>query len=119
MSLHKMSQVFLPGHDIAACRIHEVHHCLRPALQPKQLRIKAEFLLFVTHSILWKYEGCWYPSGTKELQQKNYIQRKESERKRREMFDDALDKFKRGDIETVCDHTWQAAYAMRCGSQFT
>jgi hypothetical protein len=32
------------------------------------------------------------------LQARNYVTRKEQERKRRELFDDALDKFKGGDI---------------------
>ena len=35
------------------------------------------------------------------MQSRNYISRKENERKRREMFDDALDKFKGKDIEGV------------------
>lgn len=35
------------------------------------------------------------------MQSRNYISRKENERKRREMFDDALDKFKAKDIEGV------------------
>ena len=43
--------------------------------------------------------GGNYGVGTKELQQKNYIQRKEAERKRRELFDDALAKFNAGTIE--------------------
>ncbi len=38
-------------------------------------------------------------AGTKEIQARNYVQRKEAERKRRELFDDALVKFKKGDIE--------------------
>jgi hypothetical protein len=39
-------------------------------------------------------------AGTKEMQARNYAQRKESERKRRELFDDALAKFKAGDIQS-------------------
>lgn len=35
-------------------------------------------------------------SGTREVQTRNYIMRKELERKRREMFDDALSKFRSG-----------------------
>lgn len=48
----------------------------------------------------WKTErrGGNYGAGTKEMQARNYVARKEQERKRREMFDDALDKFKAGDI---------------------
>lgn len=43
--------------------------------------------------------GGNYGSGTKEMQERNYIARKESERKRRELFDDALRTFKSGKIE--------------------
>ena len=35
------------------------------------------------------------------MQTKNYISRKETERKRRELFDDALEKFQKKDIEGV------------------
>lgn len=35
------------------------------------------------------------------FQERNYIARKEAERKRRELFDDALSKFKKGKIEEV------------------
>lgn len=51
----------------------------------------------------WKKEraGGNYGAGTKEIQARNYVQRKENERKRREMFDDALAKFKENDIQ-VC-----------------
>lgn len=38
--------------------------------------------------------GGNYGAGTKEIQTRNYIDAKESERKRRELFDDALGKFK-------------------------
>jgi hypothetical protein len=49
----------------------------------------------------WKKEraGGNYGAGTKEVQQRNYVARKEAERKRREMFDDALAKFKSNDIQ--------------------
>lgn len=49
----------------------------------------------------WKQErsGGDYGAGTKEMQTKNYISRKETERKRRELFDDALEKFQKKDIE--------------------
>lgn len=49
----------------------------------------------------WKQErrGGNYGAGTKEMQARNYVQRKEAERKRRELFDDALVKFKKGDLE--------------------
>lgn len=48
----------------------------------------------------WKSErrGGNYGAGTKEMQARNYVTRKEQERKRRELFDDALDKFKAGDL---------------------
>ena len=48
----------------------------------------------------WRTErrGGNYGAGTKEMQARNYVARKEQERKRRELFDDALDKFKAGDI---------------------
>ena len=36
------------------------------------------------------------------MQQRNYVSKRESERKRRELFDDALDKFAKKDIEGVC-----------------
>jgi hypothetical protein len=39
------------------------------------------------------------PAGTKEMQARNYQQRKENERKRRELFDDGLVKFKSGDLQ--------------------
>ncbi|EFJ43470.1 hypothetical protein VOLCADRAFT_76718 [Volvox carteri f. nagariensis] len=50
---------------------------------------------------MWKKEraGGNYGAGTKEIQARNYVQRKENERKRREMFDDALAKFKENDIQ--------------------
>jgi len=40
----------------------------------------------------WKSErrGGNYGAGTKEMQARNYVARKEQERKRRELFDDAL-----------------------------
>ena len=37
------------------------------------------------------------------MQTKNYISRKETERKRRELFDDALEKFQKKDIEGVSE----------------
>lgn len=43
--------------------------------------------------------GGDYGEGTREMQTKNYISKKENERKRREMFDDALEKFAKKDIE--------------------
>jgi hypothetical protein len=43
--------------------------------------------------------GGNYGAGTKEMQARNYIGRKEQERKRRELFDDALAKFNKSDIE--------------------
>jgi hypothetical protein len=50
---------------------------------------------------MWKKEraGGNYGAGTKEIQARNYVQRKENERKRREMFDDALAKFKENEIQ--------------------
>lgn len=38
--------------------------------------------------------GGNYGAGTKEVQARNYVTRKETERKRRELFDDGLVKFK-------------------------
>lgn len=43
--------------------------------------------------------GGNYGAGTKEMQERNYIARKEAERERRQLFDDALSKFKKGDVE--------------------
>lgn len=43
--------------------------------------------------------GGNYGSGTKELQARNYVARKEADRARRELFDDALTKFRGGKIE--------------------
>ena len=43
--------------------------------------------------------GGNYGAGTKEMQERNYIARKEEERKRRELFDDALAKFRAGNVE--------------------
>lgn len=56
----------------------------------------------------WKREraGGNYGAGTKEVQQRNYIARKEQERKRRELFDDALAMFKQGKVEEVCGLWW-------------
>lgn len=45
--------------------------------------------------------GGNYSQGTKEMQEKKYIERKESERKRRELFYDALAMYKKGDLENV------------------
>lgn len=43
--------------------------------------------------------GGNYGAGTKEIQAKNYVGRKEAERERRELFDDALAKFRGGKTE--------------------
>lgn len=43
--------------------------------------------------------GGNYGAGTKEMQERNYISRKEAERKRRELFDEALSKFRSGKTE--------------------
>lgn len=43
--------------------------------------------------------GGNYGAGTKEMQERNYIGRKEAERKRRELFDEALSKFRGGKTE--------------------
>ena len=52
----------------------------------------------------WQNErrGGNYGMGTKELQAANYRNRKETERKRRELFDIALGKFRKNDIQGVC-----------------
>eukprot|EP01023_Acetabularia_acetabulum_P018232 TRINITY_DN1920_c0_g1_i1.p1 TRINITY_DN1920_c0_g1~~TRINITY_DN1920_c0_g1_i1.p1 ORF type:complete len:361 (-),score=69.46 TRINITY_DN1920_c0_g1_i1:182-1171(-) len=49
----------------------------------------------------WRGEqaGGNYGAGTREMQQRNYIARKEQERKRRELFDDALQQFRDGKVE--------------------
>lgn len=43
--------------------------------------------------------GGNYGAGTKEMQQRNYLARREAERTRRELFNDALSKFKQGQVE--------------------
>lgn len=43
--------------------------------------------------------GGNYGAGTKEMQARNYINRKEMERERRQLFDDGLSKFKKKNIE--------------------
>lgn len=43
--------------------------------------------------------GGNYGAGTKEMQARNYVSRKEAERKRRELFDEALAKFRSGKVE--------------------
>lgn len=45
--------------------------------------------------------GGNYSAGTKEVQEKKYIERKESDRKRRELFNDALALYKKGDLENA------------------
>ena len=45
--------------------------------------------------------GGNYGMGTKEMQAANYRSRKETEARRRELFDQALSKFKKNDIEGV------------------
>ena len=45
--------------------------------------------------------GGNYSQGTKEMQEKKYIERKEQDRKRRELFNDALAMYKKGDLENV------------------
>ena len=45
--------------------------------------------------------GGNYGMGTKEMQAANYRARKETEGRRRELFDQALSKFKKNDIEGV------------------
>ncbi len=45
--------------------------------------------------------GGNYGLGTKEVQEKRYIERREAERKRRELFGDALALYKKGDLEEV------------------
>mmetsp|Transcript_33746 Transcript_33746/g.80094 ORF Transcript_33746/g.80094 Transcript_33746/m.80094 type:complete len:339 (-) Transcript_33746:164-1180(-) len=50
---------------------------------------------------MWRRErgGGNYGAGTMEMQQRNYVSKKEAERKRREVFDDGLAKFKGGKVE--------------------
>mmetsp|Transcript_40745 Transcript_40745/g.103203 ORF Transcript_40745/g.103203 Transcript_40745/m.103203 type:complete len:348 (+) Transcript_40745:113-1156(+) len=49
----------------------------------------------------WRAErgGGNYGAGTKEMQERNYITKKEAERKRREVFNDGMQKFGSGKIE--------------------
>lgn len=49
----------------------------------------------------WKSEraGGNYGAGTKEIQARNYVAMKEMERKRKEMFEDALTDFRDGNID--------------------
>jgi tetratricopeptide (TPR) repeat protein len=49
----------------------------------------------------WKNEraGGNYGAGTKEIQARNYIAQKELERKRKELFEDALVDFRAGKVE--------------------
>lgn len=51
----------------------------------------------------WRAErgGGNYGAGTKEMQERNYITKKEAERKRREVFNDGMQKFGSGKIEEV------------------
>ena len=51
----------------------------------------------------WQTErrGGNYGVGTKEMQARNYMNRKETEQKRRELFDIALSKFRKNDIQGV------------------
>jgi hypothetical protein len=50
---------------------------------------------------MWRAErgGGNYGAGTKEMQERNYITKKEAERKRREVFNDGMQKFGSGKIE--------------------
>jgi len=52
---------------------------------------------------LWRKEkaGGNFGAGTKEMQQRMYTSRKEQERARRELFDDALAKFRKGEYENA------------------
>ena len=43
--------------------------------------------------------GGNYGAGTKELQERNYIANKELERKRKEMFEDALGDYRAGKVD--------------------
>lgn len=49
----------------------------------------------------WKNEraGGNYGAGTKEIQERNYIAQKELERKRKEMFEDALSDYRAGKVD--------------------
>lgn len=65
----------------------------------------------------WRAErgGGNYGAGTQEMQQRNYISKKEAERKRREVFDDGMAKFKGGKIEQVstgCRIYWHQLMGM-------
>lgn len=43
--------------------------------------------------------GGNYGAGTKEIQERNYIAQKELQRKRKEMFEDALTDYRNGKVE--------------------
>jgi hypothetical protein len=50
-------------------------------------------------------------------QARNYVSRKEQERKRRELFDDALAKFNKNDVEVrlslcLCGWVWEQGWGM-------
>jgi sulfatase maturation enzyme AslB (radical SAM superfamily) len=67
----------------------------------KNLTLQEEEMDAAQRQAKMERAGGNYGAGTKELQARNYIGRKEQERKRRELFDDALVKFNAGEIE-VC-----------------
>ena len=69
----------------------------------------------------WQSErrGGNYGLGTKEMQARNYMNRKETEQKRRELFDVALSKFRKNDIQGVrsCARQRQTEASRQCSWQ--
>lgn len=69
----------------------------------------------------WQTErrGGNYGVGTKEMQARNYVNRKETEQKRRELFDVALSKFRKNDIQGVrsCRRQRQTKASRPCSQQ--
>ncbi len=87
-----------------------MHYYTRPTHTPYTHAIHTQQTTYTQEEELTEAERMWkreraggnYGAGTKEVQQRNYIARKEAERKRREIFDDALAMFKQGKVEEVC-----------------
>jgi len=89
------------------------NHCGHPIYQVACLRLRRGLLRTISVDVqeeqLTEAEkrfrkergGGNYGLGTKEVQEKRYIERREAERKRRELFGDALALYKKGDLEEV------------------
>ena len=79
-----------------ACRVCNVR-CLRTT----SVRAQEEELTEAEKRFRKERGGGNYGLGTKEVQEKRYIERREAERKRRELFSDALAMYKKGHLENV------------------